>query len=617
MGLSSTPIAAHGFLSDCHSAALVTDCGCVDWLCFPRFDSPSVFGGLLDDSAGHWSIHPVGRFTSSRRYLDQTLVLETTFETDGGIVTLVDALAMGPDNRGHALGKGSPHLLIRSVTCLKGEVEIEIDYEPRPEYGIVTPLLSHLEGGVTARGGAEWLVLSTPIPMTLDRCAARGRRSLRAGHTVSFALHSSTLEQLPARVWSQREIADRLASTVSAWRSWSALHQNYQGPWRDQVHASGRVLQGLTFAPSGAIIAAPTTSLPEQVGGGRNWDYRYAWVRDASLTMQALWVAACPDEASEFFAFMTTAAAGGFGADTPLQIMYGVGGEHDLTERELPHLTGWRDSRPVRVGNDAWRQPQLDVYGELLTAAENLSDQITSVDDDMRVFLVALADAAANRWQETDQGIWEVRGPPRHFVHSKVMCWAALDRAIMLAGRLHAHDKVDQWRATRDTIRQTVMREGWNPGVGAFTQCFGSAELDASALVMPIVGFLPADDPRMTATIDAIDARLTDERGLLYRYLSDGDVDGLTGPEGPFLLCTFWLSHALAAAGQVDRATQVFERALACGNDIGLFAEEVAATTGEQAGNFPQAFSHIGLINAAWAIAEAQRHQRPTANTSG
>jgi GH15 family glucan-1,4-alpha-glucosidase len=606
-GMSTVPIAAHALLSDCHSAALVTRDGSMDWLCFPRFDSPSVFGRLLDDAAGHWSIRPAGDYTAGRRYLDRTLVLETTFHAAGGTVVLTDALAMGTGNHGHTLGRGAPHLLIRSVTCVEGAVDIDVSYAPRPEYGLLRPLLSQVDGGVTARGGAEWLVLSSPVPMVLHESTATARIALTAGQRFAFALHRSTLEEQPARIWRQAELADRLDATVLAWQSWSALHQNYEGPWRELVQHSGRVLQGLTFQPSGAIVAAATTSLPEGVGGERNWDYRFSWVRDASFTMEALWVAACPDEASDFFAFMTTAAAAAVGPGTPLQIMFGVGGEHDLTERTLPHLTGWRDSRPVRVGNGAWNQQQIDVYGELLAAAHRLADQITAMDGDMRAFLVALADTAAERWRETDQGIWEVRGEPRHFLYSKVMCWVALDRAVNLADRLRATDNVAGWKAAQDEIWQTVVREGWNADAGAFTQYYGSDALDASNLMMPIVGFLPADDPRMLATIEAIADRLTDERGLVYRYRTEGGVDGLAGQEGTFLLCTFWLAQALAMAGRVDRAREVFEQAAGYANDVGLLAEEVDPDTGELLGNFPQAFSHIGLVNAAWAINEAEK----------
>jgi GH15 family glucan-1,4-alpha-glucosidase len=605
--MSTVPIAEHALLSDCHSAALTTADGSVDWLCFPRFDSPSVFGRLLDDAAGHWSIRPAGKYTAGRRYLDRTLVLETTFRAPGVTVVLTDALAMGADNRGHMLGHRAPHLLIRSVACIEGTVDVDVAYAPRPEYGLLRPLLSHVEGGVTARGGAEWLVLSSPVPLALQRSTATTRIAMTAGQTFVFGLARSTLEEEPARIWSQDELADRLDATVAAWRSWSALHQRYDGPWRDLVHHSGRVLRALMFQPSGAIIAAATTSLPETVGGERNWDYRYSWVRDASLTMEALWVAACPDEAGDFFAFMTTAAAAAVGPGTPLQIMFGVGGEHDLTERTLPHLRGWRDSRPVRIGNGAWNQQQIDVYGEVLAAAHRLADQITAMDEDVRAFLIALADTAAEHWRDPDQGIWEVRGEPRHFLYSKVMCWVALDRAIKLADRLRATDRVDGWKLVQKEIWQTVLRDGWNAAAGAFTQCFGSAALDASTLIMPIVGFLPADDPRMIATIDAVADRLTDARGLVYRYRTEGGVDGLGGQEGTFLLCTFWLAQALAMGGRADRAREVFERAIGYVNDVGLLAEEIDAATGELLGNFPQAFSHIGLVNAAWAISEADR----------
>jgi GH15 family glucan-1,4-alpha-glucosidase len=605
--MSSTPIGDHALLSDCHSSALVDTRGSVEWLTFPRFDSPSVLGRLLDDGAGHWAIRPVGDFTSTRRYADASMVLETTFHTGTGTAVLTDALATGPGTRGHDLGRNVPHLLVRTLTCTSGALDLEVSYAPRPEYGIVVPLLSQVPGGVTARGGAEWLVLTAPVPLTLDGGAASGTARLRAGQTLRFALHRSTLEQTPARVWTDDELRGVLDDTLEAWRSWSALHQSYDGPWRDLVHVSGRVLQALTYRPSGAIVAAPTTSLPEGVGGERNWDYRYAWVRDASLTMEALWVAACPDEANDFFAFMATAGAARVGQELSLQIMFGVGGEHDLSERTLPHLAGWRGSRPVRVGNGAWTQQQVDVYGELLGAAHRLTGQLGDLDEDTRRMLVSLADAAAVRWREPDQGIWEVRGDPQHFLYSKVMCWVALDRAIALADRIGGTHRVEDWATARDEIFETVTREGWSESAGAFTQYVGTDALDASNLMLPIVGFLPASDPQVLATLDAIDERLTDERGLVYRYRTEAGVDGLAGEEGTFLLCTFWLAQALAMADRVDRARQVFERAARFVNDVGLLSEEVDPTTGELLGNFPQAFSHIGLVNAAWAISEAEQ----------
>ncbi|MBJ7593388.1 MAG: glycoside hydrolase family 15 protein [Candidatus Dormibacteraeota bacterium] len=597
--MSATPIADHAMLSDRHSSALVSTAGSVEWLSFPRFDSPSVFGRLLGTEAGHWQIQPADTWHSARRYVGQTLVLETTFTTSSGTVVLTDMLAMGEDNGGHRLGRDVPHLLVRRVACTAGEVELDVSYQPRPEYGLIVPLLSAVQGGVTARGGAEWLVLTSPMPLQLARGHAHGTTALRAGDTMHLALHRSTLEGRPARIWSQDDLAAQVDNTIAAWQSWSELHQSYEGPWSELVHHSGRVLTGLSFQPSGAIVAAATTSLPEGIGGERNWDYRYSWVRDASLTMEALWVAACPDGAADYFAFMATAAASGVGPDHGLQIMFGVGGEHDLTERELPHLEGWRDSKPVRVGNGAWNQQQIDVYGELLGAAHRLAGQLSSIDDDTKRFLIACADTAATRWPEKDQGIWEVRGDPQHFVYSKVMCWVALDRAVALADRLSAGNRVEHWKRCRDDIWETVVRDGWSDEAGAFTQYLGSDRLDASNLMMPIVGFLPADDPRMLATIDAIDQRLTDERGLVYRYRTEDGVDGLAGQEGTFLLCTFWLAHALALSGQAERAIAVFERAVAYVNDVGLLAEEVDPDSGELLGNFPQAFSHIGLINAA------------------
>jgi GH15 family glucan-1,4-alpha-glucosidase len=608
--MSNTPIADHALLSDRHSCALVDTAGSIEWLNFPRFDSPSVFGRLLGPDAGHWQIVPTGEWQSSRQYMDRTLVLETSFVTAGSTVVLTDAMAMGPDNGGHRLGTNVPHLVVRRVACTAGEVEMQLSYQPRPEYGLVVPLLAAVDGGVTARGGAEWLVLSTPVPLDSSGGTARGTLTMRAGDTVHFALHRSTLEQTAARVWSHDELSRQLDNTIEAWQSWSDLHQSYAGPWSELVHHSGRVLQGLSFQPSGAIVAAATTSLPEGVGGERNWDYRYSWVRDASFTMEALWVAACPDEADDFFGFMTTAAASSVGPGSGLQIMFGVGGEHDLTERTLPHLAGWKDSRPVRVGNGAWNQRQIDVYGELLGAAHRLAGQLGDIDEDTRQFLIACADTAAAHWVEKDQGIWEVRGDPQHFLYSKVMCWVALERAIAIADLLRAADRIDEWRRTRDEIWERVVRDGWSEEAGAFTQSLGSTDLDASNLMMSIVGFLPADDPRVLKTIDAIDAHLTDERGLVYRYRTGGGVDGLAGEEGTFLLCTFWLAQALALSGQVARARAVFERAITFVNDVGLLAEEVDPATGELLGNFPQAFSHIGLVNAAWAIAEAENRSR-------
>ena len=608
--MDSLPIGDYALLSDCRSAALVSRDGSVDWLCLPRFDGPTIFGRLLDPGAGHFSIRPVGEHRASRRYVDQTMVLETTFTCPGGTGVLTDAMAIGRSERLHDLGEGSPGMLLRRLTCTDGEIEAEVTFAPRPEYGLIYPILFPVQGGLVARGGAQRLLLCTPVALTVNGPTATARIHLAAGQTAAFGLGQRELEgpPLPA-AWTADEIAARLEDTLEGWRSWSAIHQAYEGPWRELVHHSGRVLQALTFAPTGAIVAAPTTSLPERVGGERNWDYRFTWVRDASLTMEALWVAACPDEASKFFAFLADTAASQPEQAMDLQIMFGIGGEHDLSERQLPHLAGWRGSRPVRVGNGAWTQRQLDIYGELLSAAQRLVDQIGELDLATKRFLATAADAAASRWREKDQGIWEVRGEPRHFVYCKVMCWAALDHAIALADYLGAADRVPNWVATRDEIRAAVLALGWSDRAGAFTQSFGSDDLDAANLMLAMTGFLPANDPRMKATIDATAARLTDQRGLVYRYLSR---DGLAGGEGTFLLCTFWLAQAQALAGDVDAATATFERAVAAINDVGLLAEEVDPATGEMIGNFPQAFSHVGLINAAWAICQAREEAVPS-----
>jgi GH15 family glucan-1,4-alpha-glucosidase len=604
--MSKTPIGDYGLISDCHSAALVSREGSIDWLCFPRFDSPSVFGRILDHGAGHWSLTPRAPARTGRRYLDRTMVLETTFETDSGTAVLTDAISLDPGQEGHDLGAGAPRVVLRRLHCTAGEVEFEMEFAPRPEYGLVFPLLAVNDEGIATRGGSELFVLSVPGRPEIERSTGRVSVHLVAGERAWFALHHRPVEQDSPRAFSQEEIERLLEGTIAVWRKWSALHQAYEGPWEDLVYHSGRVLQALMYQPTGAIVAAPTTSLPEGVGGERNWDYRYAWVRDASFTLDALWVAACPDEAHKFFSWMTGAVASQIEAGADLQIMFGIGGEHDLSERSLAHLSGWRDSRPVRVGNGAWNQRQLDVYGELLDAAFRLRDQLRGIDESTGRFLVQVADAAAARWREKDQGIWEVRGEPRDFLYSKLMCWVALDRAIALADLIGGQNRVEEWRRVRDEIREAIETQGWSERAGAFTQYFGGDELDASNLMMAIVGFLPAGDPRMLATIEAIEQRLTDDRGLVYRYRAEGGVDGLAGDEGTFLLCTFWLAEALARAGKVDRARAVFERSIAYANDVGLLAEEVDEATGDLLGNFPQAFSHIGLINAAWAISQAE-----------
>ncbi|MEP7090134.1 MAG: glycoside hydrolase family 15 protein [Nocardioidaceae bacterium] len=605
--MSDIPLGDHALLSDCGSAALVTSGGSVDWLCLPRFDSPSVLGRLLDDAAGHFLIAPEAPgCTSTWAYRAMSLVLDTTWSCPEGQLVVTDAMALGAREKGHELGRTAPGVLLRRVLCTRGSVPVRVEFAPRPELGLVHPRLTLTSGGaVVAEGGATVVVLSTRMDLDIGEACATGTTTLREGQELTFACEQSDAWGPPARGWSPRRIRRRLEGTEASWRSWSGLHQRYEGPLRELVHHSGVVLQGLTYARSGAMVAAATTSLPEGVGSGRTWDYRYTWVRDASMTLQGLFVAACPDEAGRFFSFLARAAATQLDRGLPLQIMFGVGGERDLTEREIPQLAGWRDSGPVRVGNDAWGQQQLDVYGALLDAAYTLRDELGDMDLATSQFLVAAVDRAAAHWQEDDQGIWEIRGEPRPFLHSKLMCWVALDRALRMTEQLGLEaDQVTRWTDARDDVRNAILESGYSDAAGAFTQSFGSDDLDASTLLLVIVGFLPPDDPRVLSSIDATERGLGDERGLLYRYRSQ---DGFAEPEGSFLLCTFWLAHALAITGQVDRARDTLERAAGYATDLGLLAEQVDPGTGELLGNFPQAFSHLGLVNAAQALADAGR----------
>jgi GH15 family glucan-1,4-alpha-glucosidase len=595
------PISDYAFLSDCHSGALVSRYGSIDWLCWPRFDSPAIFGRLLDPSAGWWSIRPSGDADVSRRYLPDSLVLETTFRTPQGDAVLVDALLLGPDERGHELGSTAPGVLARTITCVRGAIELELEYAPRPEFGLVYPLLSAQDGTIAARGGPHQLVLSSQVTATINGSTAYARFVMREGARHSFALHYTSSWEPRALPQPPDRVESWIASTVESWQSWSSLHRIYEGPWEELVRHSGRVLQALTFQPTGALIAAATTSLPEQIGAARNWDYRFSWVRDACFGLGALWIAACPDEAGTFFEFLAETALTQVRRDGDLQIMFGVGGEHDLSERELPYLSGWRSSSPVRIGNGAWNQRQLDVYGELVQAAYTMRSKL-DLGPIAREFLIDVVETARRRWQGPDRGIWEIRGEPRHFVHSKLMCWVALDRGIELADLLDAADYVERWQIARDEIRRTILERGWNAQAGTFVQAFDSDLLDAALLLIPILGFLPADDPRVVSTIETIERRLTDPHGLVLRYQR---TDGVH--EGSFLMCTFWLAQAQAMAGRLDAARATFALAAAYINDVGLMSEEVDTASHELLGNFPQAFSHIGLINAAWAIAEAER----------
>ena len=603
---ASRPIASYGLLSDCNSAALVGSDGSIDWLCLPRFDSPAVFSRILDPDAGHWQIQPATPFNAERRYLPGSLVLETTFATGSGVVRLRDALAFTKGQRGHDLGLDAPHELLRSVEGVSGSVELQLELAPRPEYGLVRPLFRQTEDGGRTFGGPNQVVVRAGVPVVVEGSTMRSAFTVSDGEAVGFSLRWIPMESTGVDATAPGDVAGRIDEIAGSWRSWEADHDIYEGRHRELVRLSSRVLKALTYRPTGAIVAAPTTSLPETVGGERNWDYRYAWIRDASLTLQALYIGACSDEAENFVSFMTSSAGGGAGDEHSLQIMYGIGGEHDLSERELPHLRGWRDSTPVRVGNGAWGQTQLDVYGELLDALHQYHAQLGELHPEIQKFVAELADAAAARWEEPDQGMWEMRGEPRHHLSSKVFCWTALDRAVKLAPSLGEYGNADAWSGERDQIREAILTRGWSEAKQAYAQSFDSDDLDAAQLLMPLVGFLPATDPRMRSTIDAIAEELTQD-ALVLRYLTEEgmNADGLTGEEGTFVICSFWLVSCLAKAGELERAEALFDLLAGYANDLGLLAEEIDVATGELLGNFPQAFSHIGLITAAWELDQA------------
>lgn len=589
-------ISDYGFLSDCRSGALVGRDGSVDWWCPDRFDTPSVFGRLLDPTAGHWRLAPVAAglpgHRTERAYLADTLVLRTVHHTPEGSVAVTDALAAELGARGHELGMNSPAVLLRVVEGLTGRVRMSLDFRPRPEYGLLTPYLHEQpDGAVLAAAGPVVLTLhSGGAPLPVDRDRVRQDFEVAAGQVVGFdAAYGRAYGTAPARL----DPVTALAETVQAWRAYRESH-HYDGRYADQVRHSATVLTGLTYARSGAVAAALTTSLPERIGGDRNYDYRYSWLRDFAMTMRALWVAACPSEASRLFAWAAR-SIGRVGPD-PVPVIFGLEGERDVTEYECAHLRGYADSLPVRIGNDAWRQRQLDVPGEVISAVWRLRDHLgETFDEELREMVLGLTEQVTATWHLPDRGIWETRDADRHYLSSKVLCWAAMDRAVTLVPRLGGRGDPRRWAAIRDEIRAAVLREGWNERVGAYTGAFGSPELDASALLLPLVHFLPATDPRMRATIEAVERGLGSANGLVRRWDAD--------PAG-FLLCSFWLVECLVLAGERDRAEVLFERLLGHANDVGLLSEQIDPRTGAQLGNTPQALSHIGLISAAWRLTD-------------
>ena len=596
-------IGDYAFLSDCHSLALVTSDASVEWACFHRFDSRPVFARILDRDLGGWfRIAPSGEFTSTRRYLPGTNVLETRFETATGVVTVTDCLPVGahplhPAATEHLVAK---HLLLRVVRGVEGRVDLALELHPRFEYGLTTPFVESLADDlVRAAASADALLLQSELgPLRCSDGRARAETTVEAGDVRVVALTADTAHHLKVQRHDREELLAALDATERFWTQWSA-GTVYDGPYADVVQRSALVLKGLQYARTGAVIAAATTSLPEELGGERNWDYRYTWVRDSAALIAALASVGHTAEAKAMGEWLLRTTAGR--ADE-LQIMYGIGGERLLHEAVLDHLTGYGNSKPVRVGNGAWDQLQIDTVGEIVGAAWFVRNVLGATAYEARhaAFMGDIVERAITLFEEPDEGIWEVRGGRQHFIFSKVMAWLAVDRGISLAEQHHGIESatLDRWRAARDSMRARIESEGVDPTTGAFTQAFGSTNLDASALQVSLRGFVADDDPRALATIEQIDQHLT-RNGHVYRYRG---VDGLAGDEGTFVFCTLWLVSALARSGQIDKAKERFEAVLGHANDLGLLAEEIDAETGRMLGNYPQAFSHIGVIGAAMSI---------------
>jgi GH15 family glucan-1,4-alpha-glucosidase len=587
----------YGFIGDTQSAALVGRNGAVDWLCLPRFDSPSCFSALLgNETHGRWLVAPSGKASAvTRRYRAGTLVLETDFETPEGSIRVVDFMPRR--------GKGPPRLM-RIVEGLSGRVPMRSELALRPDYASIVPWIESVPDGAIATAGQDAFYLTTTLTLEVGDGMIRSDFVVPEGarERLTLSWHLSYEEAPPV------EDADSaLARTAAWWQDWSG-RCTYNGAYRDAVLTSLIVLKAMTFETTGAVIAAPTTSLPEEIGGVRNWDYRYCWLRDSALALEALLVAGYTEEALEFRDYLLRI---GTGDPRTIQIMYGIDGQRRLTEFELEALPGYEDSTPVRVGNAASEQFQLDVYGEVMGVGFLGSTVTGRVEERLWPRWRAVVDHVEKIWREPDDGIWETRGPRRHFTYSKVMAWVVFDRAVRLAKQFDLEAPLERWKQTRDEIHQEVCERGFDRERGAFTQYYGSKELDASVLNIPLVGFLPGSDERVTGTIDAISRELGRD-GFVSRYSTSDTDDGLPGDEGQFLACSFWLVSALALNGRVGEARALFERLLALRNDLGLLAEEYDVSRQRQVGNFPQAFSHLTLIGAATAISAAEAKQTAT-----
>ncbi len=587
----------YALIGDCMTAALVSRQGSIDWLCWPRFDGEACFAALLDTpSAGRWRIGPADQGARvSRRYRPGTLVLETDFETDAGAVRLIDFMPVGP----------SSSSVVRIVRGLRGKVALNFELALRFEYGAVIPWVTRLRTGfgVRAIAGPSLVVLHSTIPLEGRDFTTVADFTIDAGEEAFFILAYGA-SHLPTPAVPDPDVA--LTHTLAFWADW--CHRGtYKGIWRAPVQRSLLTLKALTYEPTGGIVAAPTTSLPEQLGGARNWDYRFCWLRDATFTLLALMQAGYREEARAWSDWLRRSAAG---SPAQLQTLYGLAGERRLTEWEAPWLAGYQGAKPVRIGNDAQTQLQIDVFGEVVDALyQGARGGLAPVHETWELQR-EIVEHLATLWQQPDDSIWEVRGERQQFTFSKVMAWVALDRIVKAAEELNITDKLESWRGLRDQIHATVCRQGFDEGKQSFVQAFGSNTLDASTLMIPLVGFLPATDARMRGTVAAIERELMHE-GLVRRYATEHTDDGLAGSEGVFLACSFWLADNMALQGRYDDAKAMFERLLALSNDVGLLSEEYDPGTRRLVGNFPQAFSHLALINTAFNLTDnGPAHQR-------
>lgn len=585
------PISDYALIGDCETAALVARDGSIDWLCWPRFDSGACFAALLGTAGnGRWRIAPRdAEARVQRRYRGDTLILETEFETSEGVVAVIDFMPLREDP--------AVSQVVRIVAGRRGRVDMRMDLAFRFDYGRIVPWVSRTgDGRLRAVAGPHAVVLETPAEVRGDDCTTVAEFSVGEGEEIPFVL-SYEASHLPPP--GRCDAARALRATEDYWARWSQRCR-YEGPWRDAVVRSLITAKALTYRPTGGIVAAPTTSLPEEIGGPRNWDYRYCWLRDATFTLLSLLNAGHRDEAKAWCDWLLRAAAG---AASQIQPLYDIDGGHRVDEVELGHLPGYRGSRPVRIGNGAWPQLQLDVFGNIMDTLHEAACHGLDLDPASHGFQRELLRYLEDVWRKPDEGIWEVRSGSRHFVHSKVMAWVAFDRAVKSAADHGLKGPVDRWRHARDRIHAEVLERGFDRELGAFVQAYGTRDLDASALLMPIFGFLPPDDPRMLSTTRTIEREL-DRDGLLLRYDPKASDDGLEGDEGAFLACSFWLADNMILQGRRGEAEELFERLLSLRNDVGLLSEQYDFKRGELVGNFPQAFSHFALVDTAYNFAD-------------